>query len=143
MTPGYVYVLTNKAMPNYVKVGCSIYGGTSRARQLSSSSIPFPFHLAFEMAFYHCRSLEKSAHKILSPYRVARDREFFSCTPQMATIAIKTCAQKLITSNPGRAPLIWVKKEFETEHDRDIRIRGIIDALNALPQAHKRALLAV
>ena len=43
MPEGIIYVLTNEAMPGYVKVGKTSTSVAQRIRELDSTSLPFPF----------------------------------------------------------------------------------------------------
>lgn len=87
-TPGYVYVLSNPAMPGILKIGKSIKGGRNRATELFSTGVPSPFFLEFEILVDEPFYIEKAAHDALSEKRVSGDREFFRCDPEDAITAI-------------------------------------------------------
>jgi len=77
---GYVYVLSNPAMPGIVKIGRSKHGGVNRAKQLYSSGksgIPMQFKLEFEIYCDDCYALEHHVHEEISHLRINQDREFF------------------------------------------------------------------
>lgn len=76
-TRGYVYVLSNPSMPGIVKIGRSINGGKSRARDLYQTGVPTPFLLEFELLSQDCVYVECAAHDLLSANRVSCGREFF------------------------------------------------------------------
>ena len=76
---GYVYVLTNAAMPGLVKIGHSVNGGKTRARDIYQTGVPLPFDVAFEMLVDDSYEIEQRVHSWLSPYRVSDNREFFRC----------------------------------------------------------------
>jgi hypothetical protein len=84
VSKGYVYVLSNPSMPGIVKIGRSIHGGRSRARELNSTGVPTPFDLEFEMFVDDCESVEVACHEVLEKYRVNDGREFFKCTVHKA-----------------------------------------------------------
>jgi hypothetical protein len=84
MSSGYVYVLSNPAMPGFVKVGRSIHGGHSRGRSLYQTGVPAPYVLEFEIYAKDHEWLEAQAHKSLRFNRANPDREFFKCPPNDA-----------------------------------------------------------
>jgi hypothetical protein len=78
---GYVYILSNPAMPGIVKIGRSKHGGRNRAKELYSagkSGIPMPFNLEFEIYCEDCYSLEEDVHDEISHLRINKEREFFN-----------------------------------------------------------------
>lgn len=77
MSNGYVYILTNQALPDLIKIGKTGRDSRERARELSSTSVPFPFKVAFEVFSDEYDNLEKEIHNELADYRVASNREFF------------------------------------------------------------------
>lgn len=77
---GFVYILSNDALPGVFKVGMTKGSPMARAAQLSSStSIPSPFVVEYYGEFLDPRGVEVWAHKTLSGVRVNNGREFFSC----------------------------------------------------------------
>jgi hypothetical protein len=85
---GYIYVLTNPAMPGLVKIGRSIHGGKKRAEQLDCTAVPLPFEVFFEMTFTELEEAELAIHEALANHRVNRSREFFSMPPEAAARAV-------------------------------------------------------
>lgn len=81
---GYIYVLTNPAMPGLVKIGRSIHGGVKRAAQLDCTSVPLPFEVAFEILVDDVEQAEKLAHESLAKYRINPSREFFNVSEDLA-----------------------------------------------------------
>lgn len=77
MSKGYVYILTNPAMPGYVKVGRTIGDPEARAAQLFSTGVPLPFVVAASFLSPDCVWLEAECHKRLEQSRVDTCREFF------------------------------------------------------------------
>lgn len=75
---GWIYVMSNKSMPNIYKIGMTTTTPERRAKELySSSGVPTPFKV--ELAYYsHSpREDESRVHRILSEFRVNEAREFF------------------------------------------------------------------
>lgn len=78
---GYVYILSNPAMPGIYKVGRSIHGGNKRANQIykGATGVPSEFVLEFEVYTENHKAIEGYVHGALSKYRIASNREFFRC----------------------------------------------------------------
>ena len=79
-----VYLLTNPAMPNLVKIGHT--GGTieDRMRELSrATGVPVAFEcfMAIEIPAEHIASLEKALHQAFGDNRINSRREFFEISP--------------------------------------------------------------
>lgn len=77
MNSGYVYILINQSMPNIIKVGKTKRDSKLRAKELSNTSVPTPFTVAFEIFSDSMDDLERKMHEHLKDYRVANNREFF------------------------------------------------------------------
>ncbi|OAB32704.1 hypothetical protein PMSD_17185 [Paenibacillus macquariensis subsp. defensor] len=78
MRRGYVYVLTNEALAESVKVGKTTKSPEERARVLSSStSIPTPFKVAYSKKFYDVDKMEKVVHTVLKNKGISKNKEFF------------------------------------------------------------------
>jgi hypothetical protein len=85
---GYVYVLSNPAMPGVVKIGRSVHGGASRGRSFYQTGVPEPFVLEFEIYTNSHEELEAIVHDELAKLRVNPRREFFKCLPSEAIEAV-------------------------------------------------------
>jgi hypothetical protein len=69
-TPGWVYILTNEAMPGMVKIGLTTKTSKERAAELSSpSGMPLPFVVAWARAVSDCDYVEKAVHRMLDDKR--------------------------------------------------------------------------
>ncbi|XVQ86425.1 GIY-YIG nuclease family protein [Microbispora siamensis] len=88
-TVGFVYVLSNEAMPGIVKVGMTAKLAEDRARQLHATGVPLPFDVEFRALTSFPRKAEKRAHEFLEPFRVSRNREFFQVSPEIAIDAVR------------------------------------------------------
>jgi hypothetical protein len=78
MAVGYIYVLTNPAMPSMVKVGYTHENTAVRARQIFTTGVPKPFQIEFFFLTENVEAVEAAVHKALHPKRVSNGREFFS-----------------------------------------------------------------
>lgn len=86
--PGYVYVLSNPAMPGILKIGKSVKGGKGRATELFSTGVPSHFSLEFEILVDEPFCIERAAHEALGEKRVSTDREFFRCSIEEAIATV-------------------------------------------------------
>jgi hypothetical protein len=77
MRSGYVYILINHSMPGLLKIGKTTRDSRARARELSTTALPMPYIVAFEVFSESCDILEKEVHARLADFRVVGNREFF------------------------------------------------------------------
>lgn len=90
---GIVYVLTNKSMPDYVKIG-RVNGREQsdivrRIRSLDVTSTPLPFECLYACTVENAKFVEQQLHKTFSDRRVRSNREFFEIDPENAAAALK------------------------------------------------------
>ena len=116
---GYVYVATNPAMPNMVKIGSTTQADPqSRISSLFTTSVPVPFELEYAAAIADDPvEVERALHTAFAPQRLHRKREFFNVEPGQV-IAILRLLDADITEQ--------AKSEVEAEisqEDRDARER--------------------
>jgi len=88
---GYVYVLSNPSMPGLLKIGRSINGGKSRAREMYQTGVPAPFTLEFEMLVDCPETVEALVHEMLQKQRSSHSREFFKVDLMTAKHAVIEC----------------------------------------------------
>lgn len=87
---GWLYVISSPSLPNIIKIGCTRrLNPTIRVRELSSSSLPFPFKTHGFVFSDDCFTLESVVHQYFNDKRVAPDREFFNITPKEAIDVLK------------------------------------------------------
>lgn len=89
---GIVYVLSNPAMPDLVKIGMTTRNEIdSRMRELFSTGVPFPFECEYacKVLACDCVKIEKALHIAFHPYRVNASREFFKILPEQAIAILK------------------------------------------------------
>jgi hypothetical protein len=93
MSGGIVYILTNEAMPGYVKIGLTQQDDVGdRVRQLDNTSIPIPFECYFAAHVPDCRKVERTLHFVFGERRARRNREFFTIDPDLAKAIIELVA---------------------------------------------------
>ena len=87
---GWLYVITSPSLPGLVKLGCTRrLNPTLRVRELSSSSLPEPYHAHCFVFSDDCFELESQIHKYFGKERVNPDREFFRIEPKEAIDVLK------------------------------------------------------
>lgn len=85
-----VYVLTNEAMPGYVKIGKTNTHLEQRIRELSSStSVPLPFTPYYACTVANATFVERQLHDAFGDNRVNPRREFFMIDPERVVAALK------------------------------------------------------
>lgn len=99
---GWVYVISNKAMPGLVKVGHSTKDPEIRAEELNHTGSPHPYLVEYWMLIEDPYQIEQQIHNLLSSKREAK--EWFRCTAEEAVVAIKQVAgSRAIIENYTRA----------------------------------------
>ncbi len=85
-----VYVLTNPAMPGFVKIGKTLLNDVNqRLSQLYTTGVPFPFELAFACKVPNADEVERALHRAFAPNRSNPRREFFNIEPDQAIAILK------------------------------------------------------
>jgi len=83
---GFIYVLSNPAMPGLLKIGFTQHSDTQkRVLELSkNTAVPLHFVLEFEQVIENPMQYERLIHARLSQYRLSLDKEFFRIDPDTA-----------------------------------------------------------
>ena len=75
---GIIYVLTNPAMPDLVKIGRTLQSDvSSRISQLYTTGVPLPFECVRAVTVDDASQAEKALQKAFEPNRLNKNREFF------------------------------------------------------------------
>jgi hypothetical protein len=103
---GFVYVMSNQAMPGVVKVGRTSQLAEDRAKKLHTTGVPVSFDVDFRALTSLSVEVERRAHELLGPYRVASNREFFRTTPEIAIRDIRRAKMEVtgITAWTNQSP---------------------------------------
>jgi T5orf172 domain len=94
-TVGFVYVMSNRAMPGLVKVGLTSHLPEDRAKDFHTTAVPYAFDVDRRAVTSWPVEVERRAHDLLAPFRVASNREFFQTTPDVAIDAVRRAALDL------------------------------------------------
>lgn len=89
MSKGWVYILTNEAMPGLVKIGKTTRSVEGRAHELYQTGVPSPFVIAAKVFAPDCHQLEAEMHAVMAEYRVNLGREFFQLPVDDAIAALE------------------------------------------------------
>lgn len=97
-TFGFLYVLSNPAMPGHLKIGRTRRRPQDRMAELSQATgVPVPFELAYSHAFENVNLAESLVHQELEARgaRVASNREFFEIAVAEAKAVIVAVYERL------------------------------------------------
>ena len=89
---GYVYVMSNEAMPGVYKIGCTSRHPYERASDLYTTGVPKPFVVEYFININNYENIEKLVHKKLSAYNFGK--EFFKYDLDKCILAIREIADK-------------------------------------------------
>lgn len=92
-----VYVLTNEAMPDYIKIGMTRVNMQQRMAQLYTTAVPVPFECYYAGEVEISKNVEKRLHRSFDKFRVNKNREFFEIEPEAAADIIRMVALKDVT----------------------------------------------
>lgn len=93
-----IYILTNDAMPGYVKIGRTTTSLEQRIRELSSStSVPLPFTCFYACTVKDSTFVEHQLHDAFDNDRINPKREFFKISPERVVSALKLAEIENIT----------------------------------------------
>lgn len=85
---GKVYVLTNKYMPNIVKIGYTTQPIEDRLKELDKTGVPWPFKCHFAIETDRYVEIEKLVHAAFADHRIRDNREFFEIAPERVVAAL-------------------------------------------------------
>jgi len=111
---GIVYILTNPAIPNMIKIGVTTYEDVKmRMAQIYTTGVPLPFECVYAAKVPNCEKVEKALHVAFGPDRVNPKREFFEIDASQAIAIIKLMEIEDVT------PKVAKEKEQVDEVDRE------------------------
>ena len=108
-----VYVLTNEAMPTYIKIGTTDRSIIGRMKQLYSTGVPVPFECYYAAKVPKSTNVEKRIHRAFDKFRVNQNREFFEMEPEAAADIIRLVAISEVTPVSDFVETIEDKKAIE------------------------------
>ncbi|MDH4567750.1 GIY-YIG nuclease family protein [Pseudomonas sp. BN414] len=78
MARGWVYVITNPAMPGLIKIGYSLKDPVLRAKELNHTGTPHPYVVLYDVLVREPRDLERTLHQRLAQNQ--EGKEWFRLT---------------------------------------------------------------
>ena len=93
----FVYVLTNEAMPGYIKIGMTTQPVEQRMTALDSTGVPLPFECYYAARVDNMAKVEKALHEAFGDHRVRKSREFFQLDPYKAKVILELLAIEEVT----------------------------------------------
>lgn len=114
-----VYILTNEAMPDYVKIGFTQGSVEDRIRQLDRTGVPLPFEIYYAAIVGDAEKEEKWLHSIFGDRRARDNREFFKMNPEYAVLALKRIAISEVVLDSG----LTEEQEKEVDEVKERRAR--------------------
>lgn len=105
---GYVYIISNKAMPGIFKIGFTLKDPALRAKELDSPGVPYPFIVEYEILVDEPYALEQHVHKALRSQR--EGKEWFRCDFSQAVQTIHSCYQ-------GK---VYLERCFKIEREKEL-----------------------
>ena len=103
----FVYVLTNEAMPGYIKIGMTTQPVEQRMTALDSTGVPLPFECYYAARVDNMAKVEKALHEAFGDHRVRKSREFF----QLLAIEEVTPRDEVVDSADDAIALAKARKD--------------------------------
>lgn len=98
--PNIVYVLTNPAMPGFVKIGMTDRPDVlHRMGELYTTGVPLPFDcvIAREIEDREAVEIERALHTAFGPNRINENREFFQVEPEQIEVLLRVMPGRDVT----------------------------------------------
>lgn len=115
-----VYILTNEAMPGYIKIGRTSTSVEQRMKELDKTSTPLPFQCYYAARVEDDQKLERTLHSAFGDHRVRSSREFFRLDPYKARVVIELLALEDLTPKED----VFEDTESEAAVQKATRVSG-------------------
>ena len=115
-------LLTNEAMPDFVKIG-KTGNLEKRIKDLSNTSVPYPFECYYACEVKNADMAEKKIHDGFSDLRITREREFFRMHPQRIVSILEIFEIKNVTPKKETTENETDKKALDAEKTRRSNFR--------------------
>jgi len=141
MIKGWVYIITNKAMPGLLKVGFSMKDPTLRARELGHTGSPHSYDVEYEVLVDEPHDIEQRVHSHLREHR--EGKEWFRCSFDIAVSAIRGVTDSNIyvenfkRADKGDVEVSIKTRETEIAHqNKAVEAQRLADAQKLFDQAN-------
>jgi hypothetical protein len=98
---GWIYVITNRAMPGLVKIGYSTKDPALRAVELGNTGAPHAYEVAYDALVDSPKAVEASLHCLFAAQR--EGREWFRLTPQSVVEAVHANVSRIYLEKTNAA----------------------------------------
>lgn len=96
---GIVYILSNEAMPDLIKIGLTTRNELqSRINELYTTSVPVPFTCEYASRVDDCAKVEQALHQAFSTERINPNREFFRMSVERLIPILRLVEKEEITA---------------------------------------------
>lgn len=141
MPQGFIYILSNPAMPGFLKVGMTTNPVPSRAQELSvSTGVPLPFEVEYFCLTEDVEEVEREAHARLDEFRVSERREFFRIEIQAAIELVDECVHPVQTRFQRAVPSEQIPEHEPSPNGESTELESPI--LNEIPESAQVSDLA-
>jgi hypothetical protein len=111
-TRGWIYVITNQAMPNLVKIGFSTKDPVLRAKELDNTGNPHEYIVRYDVLVRNPLEKEKLIHNHLCD--LLENKEWFRCSVEKAISEIQIILKEdIIIENLGNVENLGKKEQCE------------------------------
>lgn len=100
MKAGYLYIITNKAFPGFVKVGVT-ENLNARLRTYQTSDPKRSYKMEFYIFHPDCYSAEKRIKETMKPFAKSIKNEWFEIATHMAVSRLEEEVEDFLTSHKG------------------------------------------
>lgn len=122
-----IYILTNEAMPGYVKVGRTNNLEQRRLSLSRPSGVPLPFEVYYASEVDDAQKDEQWLYSVFADRRVRDEREFFKIDPERIVAALKRIEKQDITPKSLQHSLASSTEEEKKEVEEKKKIRSKFD----------------
>ena len=136
--PEIVYVLTNEAMPDLIKIGRTNGDVADRVRQLDTTGIPLPFECFYAAEVSDANRVERAIHEAFDDHRIRKNREFFRLSPEKPKAIIELLCIRNVT--PGYEIFTEPDDQAAVSEAKNRRARFSLSKAGLRPGAVLRSL---
>ena len=121
---GWIYIITNEAMPGLIKIGFSTKDPVLRASELDNTGIPYPYIVVYDALVMDPRTTEQNIHRLFQDR--LEEKEWFRCSIESAISEIKSHLSEKIILEKFHVSM----GEISAGRFRDNRICNIYECSN-------------
>lgn len=119
---GWVYVITNRAMPGLVKIGFSTKDPLLRASELANTGAPYPYEVEYDALVDSPRDLERQLHGLLA--HNLEGREWFRISVHAAIESLRKNAKNIYSERVHGSRALNTRSTLQGEAFEQLRSVG-------------------